>query len=137
MHLVYQVFENVISDRDKNNVLVIGVGKSDVIEVLHKKGFREIVAIDVSPTVINLMRSRYKHLDGVEWYCMDIRELNVLKDKSFSIVIDKGKRIEPLNSVNVLPLHYRGICTTGCFDAGFCHPDFDDASKKYCSVSFK
>lgn len=80
----------MISDRDKNNVLVIGVGKSDVVSVLHKKGFREIVAIDVSPTIINQMRSQYKDLDGVEWYCMDIRELNVLKDKTFSIIIDKG-----------------------------------------------
>lgn len=87
---MYQVFENVISDRDKNNVLVVGVGKSDVIEVLYKKGFREIVAIDISPTIINQMRSQYKDYVGIEWYCMDIRELNVLKDRTFSIIIDKG-----------------------------------------------
>lgn len=88
--VVYRIFENVISDREKNNVLVIGVGKSDIVQVLHKKGFREIVAIDVSPTVINQMRSQYKDLDGVEWFCMDVRELNTLKDRTFSIVVDKG-----------------------------------------------
>ena len=90
LFLAYPIFENFVSHKDKNNVLVIGVGKSDVIEVLYKNGFREIVAIDISPTVINQMRSQYKDYSGVEWYCMDIRELNFLRDRTFSIIIDKG-----------------------------------------------
>lgn len=63
---VYRIFENIVSDRAKNNVLVVGVGKSDVVEVLYKKGFRQIVAVDVSLTLINQLRSQYKDYVGVE-----------------------------------------------------------------------
>ena len=110
----YSTFESVINDREKSNILVVGVGKSDVIDVLYKKGFREIVSIDISPTIINQMKAQYKDYVGVEFFVMDVRELNLIQDQSFSIIIDKG-----------------------CYDAGFCSVDMYENSERWCSEIYR
>lgn len=110
----YPTFEGVINEKEKNDVLILGVGKSDVIEVLYKKGFRQIVAVDISPTIIANMRSQYKDYVGVEFFVMDARELSLLQDRSFSIVIDKG-----------------------CFDAQFCGPNLYTDAALWCTEVYR
>ena len=74
----------------KHRILILGVGKSNIIEVLYAEGYRDIVAIDISPTVIAQMSNKYADYGGVNFYVMDARELSFFADNSFTMVMDKG-----------------------------------------------
>ncbi len=69
-----------------------------------ERGFVDITAIDISPTLINEMQKKYVHLTGVEFVVMDVREMSRFPDGVFTLVIDKG-----------------------CLDALFCATDFKDS----------
>ncbi len=90
-------------------MLLIGIGRSEAIEVLYSKGFRDIVAIDISPTIIHKMQVKYSSYSGVEFLVMDARELSYFNDETFSLVIDKG-----------------------CLDALFCGTDYLTSSEQFC-----
>lgn len=96
--------ESIVDVKKTHKVLIVGVGRSNVIDVLYENGFREIVGIDVSPILIAQLQSKYSKYSGIEcitiftkchWiivlvYVMDARELHMFQEKTFSIVIDKG-----------------------------------------------
>jgi hypothetical protein len=103
--LVYPAIESIIETKITHKVLIIGVGRSEVIEVLYKNGFRDITAIDISPALIHKMQVKYESYSGVEFLVMDAHELTYFDKDSFSIVIDKG-----------------------CMDSIFCGTDFIESS---------
>ena len=86
----------------KQKILVLGVGRSDIIECLYKHGHRDIVAIDISPTIIREMQTKYSSYSGVEFISMDVVDLSAFPDEFFSLVIDKG-----------------------CLDSIFCRTDYN------------
>ncbi len=88
-----------------HKVLVLGVGRSDIIETLYKKGFRDITAIDISESIIVEMQRKYESYTGVEFFVMDVRQLHKFTNSSFTVIFDKG-----------------------CIDALFCGTDYMDAS---------
>lgn len=89
--LVYeQVISAIDQEDDHQKVLIVGVGRSNIIDVLYEKGFRDIVAIDVSPTLIQKMKQRYEDTSGVSIMVMDVRELAIFADNTFTLIIDKG-----------------------------------------------
>ena len=63
--------------------------------------FRNILAIDISETIIHVMQQQYKDFSGVTFTVMDVRELNAIPSGSISVAIDKG-----------------------CIDAVFCSTNF-------------
>lgn len=69
-----------------------------------EKGYRDITAIDVSPTLIHAMQKKYEKYTGVEFVILDVREMSRFPDNTFSLVLDKG-----------------------CIDALFCGTDFRDS----------
>jgi len=73
-----------------NRILVVGIGRSNVIESLYRKGYRDITAIDISESIIVEMRRKYESYAGVEFFVMDVRQLHKFQDSTFSIVIDKA-----------------------------------------------
>lgn len=87
---VYKILGTITDMKTIHKVLVIGVGRSDIVDVLYKKGYREITAIDISPTIVTAMQTKYKGYAGVEFFVMDARELHAFPDGSFSLVLDKG-----------------------------------------------
>lgn len=91
----------VIYHKKKQKILVLGVGRSDIIETLYKYGYRDIIAVDISPTIIHVMSEQYKDYSGVEFMVMDLLEMNSLPPNFFTLIIDKG-----------------------CLDAVFCRADF-------------
>mmetsp|Transcript_5950 Transcript_5950/g.6081 ORF Transcript_5950/g.6081 Transcript_5950/m.6081 type:complete len:267 (-) Transcript_5950:893-1693(-) len=99
--ICYPMIESVIDLTKRHKILLLGIGKSGAIETLYEKGYRDIVAIDISPTVIRLMQQKYESYSGVEFMCLDVRRMSVFPDKSFSVVIDKA-----------------------CLDALFCEMDY-------------
>lgn len=68
--LVYSVIESTIDVKKPHKVLIVGIGKSNVIDVLYDKGFRDITAIDISPVIIALMQEKYRKYSGVD--CMSL-----------------------------------------------------------------
>lgn len=88
-----------------HKILIIGVGRSNVVEHLYRQGFRDITAIDISETIITEMQRRYESLSGVEFFVMDVKQLFKFADNTFSIVFDKA-----------------------CIDALFCGTDYLETS---------
>lgn len=97
----YSTIRTGIREMKEHNVLIVGVGRSDIIDVLYEDGFRNIVAVDVSPMIIARMQQKYQSFSGVEFVCLDIRKMGLFVDKMFALVIDKA-----------------------CIDALFCEIDF-------------
>ena len=87
---LYSMIEGVFDSTAVHKVLVIGVGRSDVIECLYRKGYRDITAIDISNTIIVEMQKRYRDCTGVEFFVMDVKQLMKFSVDSFSLVIDKA-----------------------------------------------
>ena len=86
-------------------ILIIGVGRSNIIECLYRQGYRDITAIDISQTVILQMQKRYESYAGVEFLVMDARFMHKFSDQSFDLIFDKG-----------------------CIDMLFCSTDYFDSS---------
>lgn len=108
--LCYPTVESLIDLTKQHRILIIGIGNSGAIETLWKKGFRDIVAIDISPTIIRQMQQKYSTYSGVEFISMDVRKMNIFPDNSFSVVMDKA-----------------------CLDALFCEIDYEDSVRRALS----
>ena len=65
---IYTVLESIIDTKKPHKVLVVGIGRSNIIDVLYSKGFRDITCIDIAPLVIAQMQNKYRDYPGVE--CM-------------------------------------------------------------------
>jgi hypothetical protein len=63
---LYQEMDTIFDNSLVHKILVVGVGRSDIIECLFNKGFRDITAIDISETVIVEMQRRYSSYPGNE-----------------------------------------------------------------------
>mmetsp|Transcript_10597 Transcript_10597/g.16056 ORF Transcript_10597/g.16056 Transcript_10597/m.16056 type:complete len:266 (+) Transcript_10597:226-1023(+) len=111
---VYTTMESVVDTKKPHKVLILGIGRSNIIDVLYEKGFRDITAIDISPLLIAQMQNKYRNFSGVDFYVMDARELHQFKDESFSLIIDKG-----------------------CLDCIFCGLDLYESSMRFCSEVFR
>ena len=96
---IYPIVESVVDTTRRHKVLLLGIGKSDMIEVLVAKGFRgvqklsvyvynhlfiytyvlhtywqaEIVATDVSSFIVSKMQNKYASYGGIEFLCLDAR----------------------------------------------------------------
>ena len=108
--------ESIVDTKQSHKVLILGIGRSNVIDILYSNGFKEITAIDISPLLIAQMQDKYRNFPGVECkiffffffhqifilflyffhlivYVMDARELHQFQNNTFSLIIDKGLSI--------------------------------------------
>mmetsp|Transcript_17246 Transcript_17246/g.29185 ORF Transcript_17246/g.29185 Transcript_17246/m.29185 type:complete len:264 (+) Transcript_17246:96-887(+) len=111
---VYHLMEGAFDSTAVHKVLIIGVGRSDVIEFLYRKGYRDIVAIDISSTIIVEMQKRYEHYTGVEFFVMDTKQLMKFSEEYFTLVIDKA-----------------------CIDSLFCGTDYMEATQMALAEIFR
>jgi SAM-dependent methyltransferase len=88
--VLYPMVENILDRSMIHKVLVVGVGRSNIIDTLYQRGFRDITAIDISPTIVNEMQKFHAKLTGVEFIVMDMREMTRLANGLFTLIIDKG-----------------------------------------------
>ena len=102
---LWPMLEGVFDPTVVHKVLIIGVGRSNVVETLYKKGFRDITAIDISNTIIMEMQKRYSDYTGVEFFVMDTKQLMKFSMDSFTLVLDKA-----------------------CIDSLFCGTDYIDST---------
>ena len=87
---LWSTIAQVVEITERHKVLILGIGSSSCIELLYKHGFRDITAIDISPTIIREMQQKYKDYPGVEFYCINMQKMNIFPDKTFTFVFDKG-----------------------------------------------
>lgn len=99
------MIESVFDTDQVHKVLIVGVGRSNVIDCLYRKGFRDITAIDISSTIILEMQKKYESYTGVEFFVMDTRQLLKFADETFTLVLDKA-----------------------CIDSLFCGTDFMEST---------
>ncbi|XP_028555724.1 eEF1A lysine and N-terminal methyltransferase isoform X3 [Dendrobium catenatum] len=55
-----------------------------------KDGYVDIMNIDISSIVIEMMRKRCMHIPQLKYLQMDVRDMSFFEDESFDSVIDKG-----------------------------------------------
>ena len=98
---VFPSIEGLLSPGISHRALIVGVGRSKAIDQLLSRGFTSITAIDVSPTLVAKLSSKYERFPGVEVLVMDVCLMSSLPSAAYTLVIDKG-----------------------CLDALFCTIDF-------------
>jgi spermidine synthase len=64
--VVYHMLEAIRDFKTPQKVLILGVGRSNVVEVLYAHGFRDITCIDISPQIISQMQNKYRKYSGVD-----------------------------------------------------------------------
>jgi SAM-dependent methyltransferase len=87
---VFPIIDGHINHTIPHRVLIIGVGRSDIIDVLLAKNFKAITAIDTSPIIISKLLSKYHDEPSIDIILMDVTSMAGLTDKSYTLVIDKG-----------------------------------------------
>lgn len=86
----WSMIEAFVDPNKNHRILIVGCGRSSAVEVLYDAGFRDITAIDISPTIIGKMQKKYADYTGVQFHCMDAREMMTLSDNTYTLVIDKA-----------------------------------------------
>ena len=79
---------NMSANKDAR-VLVLGCGNAAFSEQMYDDGYKNIVNIDISKSVIDYMRVRNEKRSGMEWLEMDVRKLE-FDDNYFDLLIDKS-----------------------------------------------
>ncbi|XP_077218434.1 S-adenosyl-L-methionine-dependent methyltransferases superfamily protein [Tasmannia lanceolata] len=73
-----------------SRVLMVGCGNAVISEDMVKDGYEDIMNIDISSVVIDMMRKKYEYLPQLKYMQMDVRDMSFFPDESFDSVIDKG-----------------------------------------------
>ncbi|XP_008783275.2 EEF1A lysine methyltransferase 4 isoform X5 [Phoenix dactylifera] len=70
--------------------LVVIICSIVMSEDMVKDGYVDIMNIDISSVVVEMMRKKYAHVPQLKYMQMDVRDMNFFQDESFDCVIDKG-----------------------------------------------
>ncbi|KAK4787081.1 hypothetical protein SAY86_010914 [Trapa natans] len=73
-----------------SRVLMVGCGNALMSEDMVKDGYKDIVNIDISFVVIDMMRRKCKYIPQLKYMQMDVRDMSFFPDESFDSIIDKG-----------------------------------------------
>ncbi|XP_062187458.1 uncharacterized protein LOC133890861 isoform X2 [Phragmites australis] len=73
-----------------SRLLMIGCGSALMSEDMVSDGYVEIVNIDISSVVIEMMRKKYFNVPQMQYLRMDVRDMSMFSDDSFDCAIDKG-----------------------------------------------
>lgn len=73
-----------------SRILMVGCGSALMSEDMVTDGYVEIVNIDISSVVIEMMRKKYFDVPQLQYLRMDVRDMSMFPDESFDCAIDKG-----------------------------------------------
>eukprot|EP00929_Paragymnodinium_shiwhaense_P064430 TRINITY_DN32264_c0_g1_i1.p1 TRINITY_DN32264_c0_g1~~TRINITY_DN32264_c0_g1_i1.p1 ORF type:complete len:365 (-),score=78.17 TRINITY_DN32264_c0_g1_i1:27-1121(-) len=82
------IFDNYCPAEDKPRVLMVGCGNSELSSQMYKAGYRGIVNIDISNSVLAQMQKQSQGLE-MEWLQMDATAMD-FESAQFDVAIDKG-----------------------------------------------
>jgi hypothetical protein len=63
---VFPLVEEGLVEAKQRRTLVLGCGRATTCNVLYENGFREIVCIDIAPSLITALQQRYRDKPGIE-----------------------------------------------------------------------
>lgn len=72
-------------------------------EDMVKDGYVDIMNIDISYIVIEMLRKSYAHVPQLNYMQMDVRDMSFFEDETFNSVIDKGT-LDSLMCGTIAPL---------------------------------
>ncbi|CAM6087950.1 unnamed protein product [Calypogeia fissa] len=67
-----------------------GCGNAVISEDMVNDGYQDIVNVDISSVVIEVMQKKYKDVPQLSYLRLDVREMKMFKDATFDAFIDKG-----------------------------------------------
>lgn len=73
-----------------SRLLMIGCGSALISEDMVADGYTDIMNIDISSVVIEMMRKKYFDIPQLQYMQMDVRDMSIFSDESFDCAIDKG-----------------------------------------------
>ncbi|XP_020585888.1 methyltransferase-like protein 13 [Phalaenopsis equestris] len=73
-----------------SKILMVGCGNARISEDMVKDGYVDLMNIDISSIVIELMRKKCMHIPQLKYMQMDVRDMGFFNDETFDSVIDKG-----------------------------------------------
>lgn len=87
----YGKFKEILCNHIKPTdcIVNLGCGNSKMSELMYLDGFKNLINIDYSETLIELMRDRCKKYKEMSWLTMDINNLQ-FEANSIDIIIEKG-----------------------------------------------
>nr|XP_048322156.1 EEF1A lysine methyltransferase 4 isoform X2 [Ziziphus jujuba var. spinosa] len=74
----------------RNRILVVGCGNSALSQGLADDGYEDVVSIDISSVVVEVMQRRYSDRPCLKYLQMDVRDMSGFQTSSFDAVVDKG-----------------------------------------------
>mmetsp|Transcript_1476 Transcript_1476/g.980 ORF Transcript_1476/g.980 Transcript_1476/m.980 type:complete len:224 (+) Transcript_1476:45-716(+) len=74
----------------QTEIMILGSGNSELGSKLYEDGYNYITNVDFSEVVTDQMKERYKHLDEMDYVCLDITEQIDISEDSFDCIIDKA-----------------------------------------------
>ncbi|OLP79590.1 Methyltransferase-like protein 13 [Symbiodinium microadriaticum] len=85
--VIWPFVEKLLENRHGSKVLHVGCGNSRLGRKLVDAGFRNVINVDYSSEVIDMMRKQEPELT---WWCLDCAEPGALGEDEFDAAIDKG-----------------------------------------------
>jgi len=85
----YEILDPYLPTNRNEQILQVGCGSSALCNGLYEDGYIHIVNIDISPTVIDHMTSKFAKRATVKWETVDARQM-LYGNETFSCVIEKG-----------------------------------------------
>ena len=85
---IYPIIKDHIESKEKS--LVLGCGNSTMSYEMLQDSFNYIESIDISSSVIDAMKEKYKDFPNLKWRVMDCTDLKFYPNNSFDLVFDKG-----------------------------------------------
>ena len=74
----------------RENVINVGCGNSPMTADLVRDGFKHVVGLDISSTVIEQNKKNFSNEKNIEWVVGNVLDLSRFEADSFDAVIDKG-----------------------------------------------
>ena len=81
------LMNNLFDRHDK--ILNVGCGNAQLTEDMYDDGYTSIINTDISSVVIEQMRERNLHRQGMLWEVDDVLDMKY-EDESFDVIIDKS-----------------------------------------------
>lgn len=87
---IYPSIGGHINHESPQMILILGVGRSCIIDTLISHGMLNITAIDISPSLVTKLQSKYELYSTIEIMIMDVCSMGALAEDKYTIIIDKG-----------------------------------------------
>ena len=75
---------------EEMEILIVGCGNSTLGCKMYDDGFHNITNIDISEVVINQMIDKYSSKEHMEYTIMDARDMELIPNECFDVIIDKA-----------------------------------------------